>query len=156
TLDVQNGFLKSVRVAQNQAGVVRVVLEVEKVKDYSVFLLKDPYRLVVDVYGDSTTAKAFPPPAGQPPAQGEKTTAPSAGSAKGADAPAAKKPSSGSEQASAAGPKPSDSQTAKKASAKSSPAVDTQVASGKQAGAAKTKSKSTPAETPKTEVAENQ
>jgi N-acetylmuramoyl-L-alanine amidase len=63
TLDVQNGFLKSIRVAQNQAGVVRVVLEVEKVKDYSVFLLKDPYRLVVDVYGDTATAKAETPPA---------------------------------------------------------------------------------------------
>ena len=61
TLDVQNGFLKAVRVAQNQAGVVRVVLEVDKVKDYSVFLLKDPYRLVVDVYGDNMTAKAEPP-----------------------------------------------------------------------------------------------
>src|SRR5208282_5375529 len=156
TLDVQNGFLKSVRVAQNQAGVVRVVLEVEKVKDYSVFLLKDPYRLVVDVYGDSTTAKASPLPAGQPPAQGEKSATQSASSAKGADAPAAKKPSSGTEQASAATSKHADSQTGKKTPAKSSPAADTQVASDKQSGTAKTKSKSAPAETPKTEVAENQ
>ena len=53
TIEVQaGGFLKNVRVAQNQAGVVRVVLEVEKVKDYSVFLLPNPYRLVVDVYGE--------------------------------------------------------------------------------------------------------
>src|SRR5258706_1951339 len=47
------GFLKDVRVAQNQSGVVRVVLEVNHAKDYSVFLLPDPYRLVVDVYGTS-------------------------------------------------------------------------------------------------------
>lgn len=64
TLDIPNGFLKTIRVAQNQVGVVRVVLEVEKVKEYSAFLLKNPYRLVVDIYGESvTTAKAEPAPA---------------------------------------------------------------------------------------------
>ncbi len=51
------GFLKSVRVGQNQLDVVRVVLEVDRAKDYSVFLLPDPYRLVVDVYGKSTPAE---------------------------------------------------------------------------------------------------
>jgi N-acetylmuramoyl-L-alanine amidase len=61
------GFLKTVRVAQNQSGVVRVVLEVNRVTDYSVFLLPDPYRLVVDVYGTSAAAEAAarntaPPP----------------------------------------------------------------------------------------------
>jgi N-acetylmuramoyl-L-alanine amidase len=53
TLDAGGGFLKAIRVAQNQAGVVRVVLDVEKVKDYSAFLLQNPYRLVVDVYGEA-------------------------------------------------------------------------------------------------------
>jgi N-acetylmuramoyl-L-alanine amidase len=52
TLEVESGFLKTLRVAQNQSGVVRVVLEVDKVKDYSVFLLPDPYRMVVDIYGE--------------------------------------------------------------------------------------------------------
>jgi len=56
TLEVQGGFLKTIRVAQNQAGVVRVVLEVDKVKDYSVFLLPSPYRLIVDVYGEAPPA----------------------------------------------------------------------------------------------------
>jgi N-acetylmuramoyl-L-alanine amidase len=46
-----DGYLKSVRIAQNRANVVRVVLEVDKVKDYSVFELANPDRLVVDVYG---------------------------------------------------------------------------------------------------------
>jgi N-acetylmuramoyl-L-alanine amidase len=49
-----NGHLKSVRMAQNRANVVRVVLEVDKVKDYSVFELANPARLVVDVYGSGT------------------------------------------------------------------------------------------------------
>jgi N-acetylmuramoyl-L-alanine amidase len=41
-VDVEHGgFLKTVRVAQNQSGVVRVVLEVDRVKDYSVFLLPE-------------------------------------------------------------------------------------------------------------------
>lgn len=51
TFDVQNGFLKAIRVAQNQKGTVRVVLDVAKVKEYSAFLLPNPYRLVIDVYG---------------------------------------------------------------------------------------------------------
>jgi N-acetylmuramoyl-L-alanine amidase len=66
-IDVESGFLKNVRVAQNQSGIVRVVLEVNRVTDYSVFLLPDPYRLVVDVYGTSAAAEAAardtaPPP----------------------------------------------------------------------------------------------
>jgi N-acetylmuramoyl-L-alanine amidase len=76
----QGGFLEAVRVAQNQAGVVRVVLEVNKVKDYSVFLLPDPYRLVVDVYGSSAAAEeaarlgtpAPGPTTEPPPAKAEK------------------------------------------------------------------------------------
>jgi len=67
-IDINSGgFLKTVRVARNQSGVVRVVLEVNRVTDYSVFLLPDPYRLVVDVYGTSAAAEAAardtaPPP----------------------------------------------------------------------------------------------
>jgi N-acetylmuramoyl-L-alanine amidase len=60
-IDVPSGsYLKAVRVAQNRADVVRVVLDVAKVKDYSVFELADPDRLVVDVYGpaDSPAAAA--------------------------------------------------------------------------------------------------
>ena len=74
-------FLKTIRVAQNQSGVVRVVLDVNRVTDYSVFLLPDPYRLVVDVYGTSAAAEAAarntaPPPGptttDSPPVKSEK------------------------------------------------------------------------------------
>lgn len=51
------GLLKTIRVAQNHTSTVRVVLEVNRVSDYSVFLLPDPYRLVVDVYGTSSGAE---------------------------------------------------------------------------------------------------
>jgi N-acetylmuramoyl-L-alanine amidase len=67
------GFLKTVRVAQNQSGVVRVVLEVNRVTDYSVFLLPDPYRLVVDVYG--TAAGVEEAAHSTAPAPGPTTTA---------------------------------------------------------------------------------
>ena len=49
-----NGYLKSVRIAQNRTNIVRVVLEVNQVKDYSIFELANPDRLVVDVYGSGT------------------------------------------------------------------------------------------------------
>jgi N-acetylmuramoyl-L-alanine amidase len=52
------GYLKAVRVAQNRSNVVRVVLDVAKVKDYSVFELGGPDRLVVDVYGPAGSAAA--------------------------------------------------------------------------------------------------
>jgi N-acetylmuramoyl-L-alanine amidase len=51
TFEVQDGLLRKVRVAQNHAGVSRVVLEVNGVADYSVFLLPNPYRLIIDIHG---------------------------------------------------------------------------------------------------------
>jgi N-acetylmuramoyl-L-alanine amidase len=65
---VHGDLVKNMRAGQNKDGTVRVVLEVGHIKDYSVFLLRDPYRMVVDVYAraDSaatvTTAKNSAPP----------------------------------------------------------------------------------------------
>jgi N-acetylmuramoyl-L-alanine amidase len=79
TLDVENGFLKAIRVAQNQKGVVRVVLDVDKVKEYSAFLLPNPYRLVIDVHGQgpvvAKNGAAASTPAGDKPAAPEKVNA---------------------------------------------------------------------------------
>lgn len=55
-MPVQNGFLKSVRVAQNKDGVVRLVLDVQSIEGYSAFLLPDPFRLVIDVHGAISNA----------------------------------------------------------------------------------------------------
>jgi N-acetylmuramoyl-L-alanine amidase len=57
TFDVNNGFLKSIRAGQNKAGVVRLVLDVDSVKEYSAFLLLHPYRLVIDVHGEPAPAE---------------------------------------------------------------------------------------------------
>jgi N-acetylmuramoyl-L-alanine amidase len=51
--DVKSGFLKSVRLAQNKMGVVRIVLDVDGKLEYSAYLLKSPTRLVIDVHGDA-------------------------------------------------------------------------------------------------------
>src|SRR6266849_4838453 len=62
-IHVEGDLLSAVRVAQNQAGVVRVVLNVNGVKDYTASLLSNPPQLVIDLYPDSRapavrTAKA--------------------------------------------------------------------------------------------------
>ena len=49
TLDVSDGFLKCIRIAQFKPGRTRVVLEVNDVSDYTASLLENPPRLVVDV-----------------------------------------------------------------------------------------------------------
>ncbi|HVP44065.1 MAG TPA: N-acetylmuramoyl-L-alanine amidase [Terriglobales bacterium] len=64
TFDVEDGFLKKIRVAPYQRGITRVVLEVDELAEYSAFLLPDPYRLVVDIHGrqqPKMMAKAQPP-----------------------------------------------------------------------------------------------
>jgi AMIN domain len=67
-IDVGNGdLLKGVRVAQNRGGILRVVLDVNQVKNYSVSLLPDPYRLVVDLYGASAAVKEDAPNRVTPP-----------------------------------------------------------------------------------------
>jgi N-acetylmuramoyl-L-alanine amidase len=63
SFDVEDGFLKKIRVAQYQIGQTRVVLEVDDVSDYSAFFLPNPYRLIIDIHGrhpDTVQAKAAP------------------------------------------------------------------------------------------------
>ena len=54
SFDVQDGFLRKIRVAQYQKDVSRVVLEVDDVSDYSAFLLPNPSRLIIDIHGRQT------------------------------------------------------------------------------------------------------
>jgi len=56
TFEVSDGFLRRVRIAQFQKGMVRVVLEVDDVSDYAAFLLPNPYRLIVDIHGRKSNA----------------------------------------------------------------------------------------------------
>jgi N-acetylmuramoyl-L-alanine amidase len=55
-IQVEGDLLSAARVAQNQAGVVRVVLNVNGVKDYTASLLTNPPQLVIDLYPDTRGA----------------------------------------------------------------------------------------------------
>jgi N-acetylmuramoyl-L-alanine amidase len=60
-IKTDGSILSAVRVAQNPSGVVRVVLDVNGVTDYSASLMNSPSRLVIDLYtnGEAVqTAKA--------------------------------------------------------------------------------------------------
>ena len=54
-ISIGDGFLKGARIGQYKAEVVRVVLDTENIKDYKIFPLSDPARLVIDVRGERST-----------------------------------------------------------------------------------------------------
>ena len=49
SFDVEDGFLKQIRVAQYQPDQARIVLDVDSLSDYTSYLLENPPRLVIDV-----------------------------------------------------------------------------------------------------------
>jgi N-acetylmuramoyl-L-alanine amidase len=53
-----DGFLSQIRVAQFGSNIVRLVLDVNSVSDYSAFFLSNPSRLIIDVHG----RRGGPPP----------------------------------------------------------------------------------------------
>ena len=57
TFDVDDGFLKKIRVAEFQPGRTRIVLEVDDLASYDAFLLPDPYRLIIDIHGKDAHGK---------------------------------------------------------------------------------------------------
>jgi N-acetylmuramoyl-L-alanine amidase len=56
---VDDGFLKQIRVGQNTYRKARVVLDLKSIETYEVFPLYHPYRIVIDVQGKKS---ATPPP----------------------------------------------------------------------------------------------
>jgi N-acetylmuramoyl-L-alanine amidase len=80
TFPVENTFLRQIRVGQFKPDVTRVVLDVEKIEDYSVFSLPNPFRLVIDIHGTSaeneekeSVAEAKPVQPGEPTASAKTT-----------------------------------------------------------------------------------
>ncbi|MEK7333559.1 MAG: N-acetylmuramoyl-L-alanine amidase, partial [Nitrospirota bacterium] len=51
TLPVGDGILKTVRAGQFSKDTVRVVLDLEEIKDFKAFIIGDPAKLIIDVYG---------------------------------------------------------------------------------------------------------
>jgi N-acetylmuramoyl-L-alanine amidase len=109
TFPIENGFLRQVRVGQFQRTVTRVVLDVEKIEDYSVFTLPNPFRLVIDING--------PPPATvEKPALAQKETPGT--SAPKAEAAEVRKPAAPATEATKGTPEVTEKQVAKAPSAK--------------------------------------
>ena len=50
-INIKDGLLSSLRWAYNRPGVARVVLDSDSVKDFTVFAMTNPHRIVVDVSG---------------------------------------------------------------------------------------------------------
>ncbi|MBI4691019.1 MAG: N-acetylmuramoyl-L-alanine amidase [Nitrospirae bacterium] len=50
-LPVGDGILKTVRAGQFDKDTVRVVLDLEEIKDFKAFILGEPAQLIIDVYG---------------------------------------------------------------------------------------------------------
>lgn len=55
-ISVRDGMVQQVRVGQFSQDVVRVVLDLENLREHNAFLLVDPYRLVIDIQGRENSA----------------------------------------------------------------------------------------------------
>ena len=53
-IPVDDGLLRQVRIGQYSQDVVRVVLDTNNLGSYNTFMLADPYRLVIDIYGGAS------------------------------------------------------------------------------------------------------
>jgi N-acetylmuramoyl-L-alanine amidase len=59
---VDDGLLRRIRTGVPEAGKVRVVLDLVSIGQYKVFPLYDPFRLVIDISGDSAPEIKAPEP----------------------------------------------------------------------------------------------
>lgn len=91
SIEVADTVLKSIRAAQNQADVVRVVLDLKTPDDYRIFTLTEPFRLVIDITGQSgqdgvaSPVESVKPPAQKPLAKTTPTAPPTPGVASSAN-----------------------------------------------------------------------
>jgi N-acetylmuramoyl-L-alanine amidase len=76
---IGDGFLKSVRLSQYRADTVRVVLDVDNIREYKIFTFSDPFRIIVDVKGErKTEISALTPAITALPATAEPAVKPAA------------------------------------------------------------------------------
>ncbi len=72
---VEDRFLEQIRIAQFEPNVVRVVLDVQRFHDYTVFSLPSPFRLVIDIHGQPPALLAQRKPASPPTARSSSVPA---------------------------------------------------------------------------------
>ncbi len=61
---INDDLLSNARAGQNTPDLVRVVMDIKSFDTYKVFSLKNPFRIVVDVWGENTTTTAAHRPTG--------------------------------------------------------------------------------------------
>ena len=59
-IPIGDGLLKMARVGQYRPDTVRVVLDLESMKEFKVFTFSDPFRIIIDVGGERQTAISRP------------------------------------------------------------------------------------------------
>jgi N-acetylmuramoyl-L-alanine amidase len=112
TFPIEDGFLHQIRIGQYQPTITRVVLDVEKIEDYSVFTLPNPFRLVIDINGPAARvarARAESKPTKGPPASTGETVR--AATRKPTEAPPSSKPAPGEASEGTAANKPAKGET---------------------------------------------
>ncbi len=57
---IKNGYIKGIRVGQFRKNIARVVLDFDEVKRYKEFPLYNPFRVVIDIYGEKGEKKKEP------------------------------------------------------------------------------------------------
>ncbi len=74
-IPIHDNLLLDVRAGQYQKDLVRVVVDLKSFRDYKIFSLKNPFRIVIDVWGADKRklAKAKPKPVTAKPGQVPKT-----------------------------------------------------------------------------------
>jgi N-acetylmuramoyl-L-alanine amidase len=81
-IPIGDGLLKTARIAQYRPDIVRVVLDMESIKDYKIFTFSDPFRIIIDVKGGhraeisrlpETGIAPMPPPPPVPPPEPRQT-----------------------------------------------------------------------------------
>ena len=55
---IQDGLLQQIRTAQFTPDTVRVVFDIESIQSYRIYSLPDPFRVIVDVHGQSKSTAA--------------------------------------------------------------------------------------------------
>lgn len=56
---LEKGLLEQIRFGRNTDNTVRVVLDIESFEKYNVFHLQNPFRIVMDIYGDKDTPRTM-------------------------------------------------------------------------------------------------
>jgi N-acetylmuramoyl-L-alanine amidase len=56
-VNIDDERLKTIRIAQNDADLVRIVLDLKILGDFRIYTLANPYRVVIDLRGNITTSQ---------------------------------------------------------------------------------------------------